>query len=705
MTATAPDIDPITFEVVRNKLQAITEEQAITLKSVSGSPVVTEATDFNNGLYLTDGSIVTMGPQVIFHTGTMSSVIRSIIANFSENPGIREGDMFILNDPYRGAIHQPDVSIVAPVFYGGRHVAWAGSCAHQLDVGGMSFGSWAIGATEIQQEAMLLPGIKLVEGGVLREDLWQMIMGMTRLPQVLGLDLKAMIAANNVATRQLRELMDRYGAEVVEKIMIEEINASERQMRQTLSKLRDGVFRARDYIEHDGHANRLYHVCVTATKKGDSLTLDMTGTSPQAPGFINCTASGMRGAALTGLLPILAPTIRWNEGVMRAVTVVAPEGILCNASWPSPVSSGTISTAWIVQNVVVAALSRMVACSHEYAKEGQAVTKGHMMVMTLAGQDRDGAPFGTFLLDSTAGGGGAFLDHDGLDGSGDYCVPRPAIANVEANEANGPFLYLYRGFVPDTGGPGRTRGGVGASLAITPYETTGLHAMVLGHGVEVPNSIGQFGGLPGACGRNFMRKSAGDAATIAGLASSLDDMLRVGLEELGPKPGRMSLAAGDVLGYAFQGGGGYGDPIKRDPAAVSLDVRNGHVSEAAAAAHYGVVLNGHEVDKVATDRRRREIRVSRLGGDAPTTALAAGDLHITQGRFACSCGCDLGSAAGNWKEKTRTNVVAPGELGRHIRTHAELEVREHVCLDCGSLLETEVARKREASLATISLSV
>ncbi len=407
---------------------------------------------------------------------------------------------------------------------------------------------------------------------------------------MLGLDLKAMIAANNVAARQLCELLDRYGADVVETIMQEEINATERQMRQTLSKLPDGVFRARDYIEHDGHANRLYHVCVTATKSGDSLTLDMTGTSPQAPGFINCTASGMRGAALTGLLPILAPTIRWNEGVLRAVKIVAPEGILCNASWPAPVSSGTISAAWIVQNVVVAALSRLVAFSREFAKEGPAVTKGHMMVMTLAGEDRDGGPFGTFLLDSTAGGGGAYPDHDGLDGSGDFCVPRPAIANVEANEANGPFLYLYRGFVPDTGGPGRMRGGVGTSLALTPYETSGLHAMLLGHGVEVPNSVGLFGGLPGACGRNFIRRDAGGTQTIAGLAANLDDMLAVGVDELGPKPGHLALASGDVLGYAFQGGGGYGDPVKRDPIAVLHDVINGHVTVEAAKLQYGVVL-------------------------------------------------------------------------------------------------------------------
>jgi N-methylhydantoinase B len=703
MAATDGTFDPITFEVVRNKLAAITEEQAITLKSVSGSPVVTEATDFNNGLYLADGSIVTMGPQVLFHTGTMSSVIRSINENFSENPGIREGDMFILNDPYRGAIHQPDVSIVAPVFHNGVHVAWAGSCAHQLDVGGMSFGSWAIGATEIQQEAMLLPGIKLVEGGVLRQDLWQMIMGMTRLPHVLGLDLKAMIAANNVAARRLVELMDRYGGDTVSSIMREEIASSERQVRDVLRSLKDGVYRARDYIEHDGHQNLLYQVCVTATKTGDRLTLDMTGTSPQAPGFINCTASGMRGAALTGLLPILAPRIRWNEGILRAVDFVAPEGILCNASWPAPISSGTISTAWIVQNVVVAALSRMVACSPELRGEGQAVTKGHMTVMTLAGLDRDGGPFGTFLLDSTAGGGGAFPDHDGLDGSGDYCVPRPAIANVEANEANGPFLYLYRSFVRDTGGPGRQRGGAGTSLAIVPYGTPGLQAMMLGHGVEVPNSIGQFGGLPGACGRNFMLRNAGDPDRIAGLAGDLEDMLAAGVDELGPKPGRIALSSRDILGYAFQGGGGYGDPLKRDPDAVRVDVLDGHVSADAARSQYGVVFAGDAVDRAATDAARAEIRARRLGGASPSRAPGKGDMRIAEGRFTCDCGCDLGPTSGNWKDQARNYRIEAAAYGSHIRTHADLELYEHVCVECGSLLEAEVIRKGDVPLVTLVL--
>ncbi len=711
LPTTTGTIDPISFEVIRNKLQAITEEQAITLKAVSGSPVVTEASDFNNGLYLADGAIVTMGPQVIFHTGTMSSVIKSIVADFKPED-IREGDMFILNDPYRGAIHQPDVSIVAPVFHAGRHIAWAGSCSHQLDMGGMNFGSWGIGATEIQQEAMLIPGVRIVEQGVLRDDLWRMIMGMTRLPHLLGLDLKAMIAANNVAARRLVALMDRYGADTVEQVMHAEIDASERQLRARLRSIPDGVYRSRDYLEHDGHTNALYEVVLSITKQGDTLCFDMEGTSAQAPGFINCTMSGLRGAVFTGLLPILAHDIRWNDGVMRPVTIKAPEASLCNARRPAPTSSGTISAAWVVQNVAVAALSRMVACTPHLVREGQAVTKGHMMVMTLAGQGRDGEPFGTFLLDSTAGGGGAYIDHDGLDGSGDYVVPRPTIANVETNEAYGPYLYLYRSFVPDTGGPGQQRGGAGVGLAITPYDTEGLHAMMLGHGVEVPNSIGLFGGLPGACGKNLRRDAGGDAASLVARYGGTADLLADGeTRALGPKPGRMQLAAGDVLAYTFQGGGGYGDPLLRDPAAVAADVRKGLVTRDAAHQHYGVVLEGGTADPQLTAARRDALRRARLGGKTPRRAAPLPDgndvpavaVRAADGHFACRCGCDLGAAQGNWKEHAHTRPLAAADLGEHIALHAELEMREYSCPECATLLGVEVLRRGSEVLHEVAL--
>jgi len=713
---TAVGIDPITFEVVRSKLAAITDEQALTLKAVSGSPVVTEATDFNNGLYLADGSIATMGRQVLFHTGTMSVVIEHLLERFGGRPGgIEDGDMFIVNDPYRGAVHQPDVSIMAPIFHDGQHVAWAGSCAHQLDVGGMSFGSWAVGATEVQQEAMLLPGVKLVRDGELQEDLWQMIMGMSRLPHVLALDLKAMIAANHVAARRLTELIDRYGSAQVQTIMRREIELSERALRERLRTLPDGTFQAADFLEHDGHTNRLYEIALTLTKRGDELTFDFAGSSPQAPGFINCTRSGLVGAVMTAMLPILAPDIRWNQGTLEPVTITAPEGSICNATRPAPVSAGTVSAVWVVTNVAVQAISRLAACGPETATEATAVTKGSMWVLTMAGADRDGGPFGTFLLDSTIGGAGAYLDHDGLDASGEYPVPRPAVANVESNERSGPYLYLYRRLVADTGGPGRTRGGVAAGVAVTPHDADVLHAMLIGHGVEVPNSAGLFGGLEASCNEGTLYRGRDTAADALPFEAAHGDALAQlpGAERVPAKLGHFELGAGDVIAYAFQGGGGYGDPLERSPEAVARDVDDGFVSAPAATALYGVVLDhARAVDRPATGARRAAIRRARLGGDEPSNPAPAGPvggavggiLVRAAGRWSCRCGEDLGPIDGNFKDHAAARVVDPHEHGPRIRLHEELELREHCCPACATLLESEVARRDQPSRATISLS-
>ena len=716
MTAAA-GIDPITFEVVRSKLAAITDEQALTLKAVSGSPVVTEATDFNNGLYLADGSIATMGRQVLFHTGTMSVVIEQLIERFGGRPdGIRDGDMFIVNDPYRGAVHQPDVSIVAPIFHRGEHVAWAGSCAHQLDVGGMSFGSWAVGATEVQQESMLLPGVKLVRDGDLQEDLWQMIMGMSRLPHVLALDLKAMIAANHVASRRLTALIDRYGLEQVQTIMRREIELSEASLRTRLRDLPDGTFEAIDFLEHDGHTNRLYQVALTLTKRGDGLHFDFAGSSPQAPGFINCTRSGLVGAVMTAMLPILAPDIRWNQGALAPVTIDAPAATICNATRPAPVSAGTVSAVWVVTNVATQAVARLAACGGETASEAPGVTKGSMWVLTMAGADRDGGPFGTFLLDSTIGGAGGYLDHDGLDASGEYPVPRPAVANVESNERGGPLLYLYRRLVADTGGPGRTRGGVAAGVAVTPHDTEALHAMLIGHGVEVPNSTGLFGGIEAACNEGVLyRGDRADSGALPFDADSGDKLAELGGSERVPaKLGHFELRAGDVIAYAFQGGGGYGDPLERRASDVVRDVAGGFVSAGAAASVYGVVIDPgtRDADQRLTDERRATIRRARLGGAEPSRPAPTGidedaiggALSRRDGRWHCRCGEDLGPQDESFKERAHTRTLTePHEHGPRIRLHRELELREHCCPSCATLLESEVARIGERSRVTIAL--
>ncbi len=711
LTEATSDVDPITFEVIRNRLSAITEEQAITLKSVSGSPVVTDATDFNVGTYLSDGSIVTMGPQVLFHSGSMASVVRNIITDRMDNPGITEGDMFILNNPYKGALHQQDVSIVAPVFHDGERVAWVGACAHQIDVGGMNFGSWAFGATEIQQEAMLLSGVKIVENDDIRGDLWDMIMGMSRMPMAVGLDLKAMIAANQVASRRLNELFDRYGLDVVLRVMHLEIAHAEEQLRDRLRQLPDGVFRAVDYLEHDGHTNELYEFRLTVTKTGDRLDFDFTGTDPQAPGFVNCTHSGLVAGVFTALLPTLAPRISWNEGLFRPLTITAPEGVICNASWPAPVSSATISAIWVVQNVALAALSRLAALSPLTAGDSAAVTKGSMTALVLNGRDLDGLPYGNFLLDSTAGGGGAYVDHDGLTGSGDFCVPRPAITNVESHEANGPILFLYRSILTDTGGAGRFRGGNTVGLAITPHDTDALSAMIVGHGVEVPNSVGLFGGLEGSCNRNQLLPS--DGASPIGRVTSADDLARRGdaVHGLGAKPGFLSLRSGDTLAYSFQGGGGYGDPLTRDPLSVAADVANGYVSEDAALDLYGVVLRDGEVDASATVDHRASVRAglvdttTPLGSPrpgSPADAIGAILVREDDGTVACTCGARLGPSD-YWLSGTVRRVVAPRSHGDYLRLHEGLELREYACPTCGTLLDAAVARIGAADMLTIEL--
>jgi len=709
---TASDVDPITFEVVRNRLSAITEEQAITLKAVSGSPVVTDATDFNVGTYLADGEIVTMGPQVLFHSGSMASVVRNIVADRSLDPGIREGDMFILNNPYKGALHQQDVSIVAPVFHDGERVAWVGACAHQIDMGGMNFGSWGIGAHTVHQEAVLMSGVRIVEGGEIRTDIWDMVLGMTRMPLAVGLDLKAMIAANNVASRRLTEMFDRYGLDEVQQVMRLEIEHSEQQLRATLERLPDGVYRAVDYLEHDGHSDALYEFRLEVRKTGGRLVFDFTGTSEQAPGFINCTWSGMLAGVFTALLPTLASRLRWNEGLLRAIEIIAPEGIVCNATFPAPVSSATISATWVVTNVALQALSRLAATSAETRAEAAAVTKGSMDAFVLNGLGRDGAPYGNFLLDSTAGGGGAYEDHDGLDGSGDFCVPRPAITNVESHEAAGPILFLYRNLLRDTGGPGRHRGGVTVGLAITPHDTDHLNGMIVGHGVEVPNSAGLFGGLEGSCNRNA--KLHGDGASPVGRISGVDDLEKwTGtIEQFDAKPGFFDIDAGDVIAYSFQGGGGYGDPLERAEAAVLADVGSGYVSAEMAAEAYGVVIDGGVIDAARTSARKDAIRRERSGNEAPDAGVLpvpedvrwlTPDVFIRDGVVYTRDGAELGTPE-NWVSGAVRRIVDPTTHGPYIRLHEELELREYACPRSGRLLWSAVARKGDGDLVPVEFA-
>lgn len=695
-------LDAVTFEILRHKLEAVNEEQAIALKDVSVSPIVTAASDFNNALYTADGRIASMGPQVVFHSGAMPIVLRHVMEAFPPEE-IGEGDMFVVNDPYYGAVHHPDVSLVAPVHHQGRLIAWAGVAAHQVDMGGMSVGSISARAREKQQEGLMMPPIKLIEGGVLRHDVWRLILNMTRQPQMVGLDLRGFIASNSVARERLSELIARYGVETITTAMEELIRYSERRMRERLRSLPDGVFHTRGFLDHDGVRNRVYPVDVRLHKRGDVLTFDMRDSAPQAETYINCTEGALIGAIFGGTAPILGAGIPWNHGILRALEVIAPKGLIVNARRPAATGAATIGQGWTIMSVSSHAVSKLLAFSDELRRHSCAVTHGTFAALFSGDRNQHGEPYGTQLIDAQIGGGGASAVSDGIDQSGALVAPRPHIANVETNELHGPMLFLFRSFFPDTGGDGTFRGGRAAGTAWTPHGVAALRNSLTAHGIEVPVSFGQFGGWPGVCNRQLVIRGTRVHELLARGELPLRDhdvLAPLDLETLGGEVERLEakvpefeLVPGDVVLYTWQGGGGYGDPLDRDERLVQRDVELGIISEQRAREVYGLggdrrALRGARLPEgVAESAARSGEPVGRVGV-ALVLARADGRLQIE-----CACGHALGPADGDWRAGCARRALADSELPRGIVVHSALQLVQYLCPGCGRQHGVEVAER------------
>ena len=719
MNTDAVKVDPVTFEVIRHKLMSITEEQRIAFQSISGSPVVTEASDYFTGLFLADGTIATMGYKVATQGGPMTLAIKMLMELFPP-ASLREGDVFLANDPYRGAVHQNDIQVLQPLFHEGLLVAWAGFGAHEVDVGGMDFASWCPKAKDVYQEGFRMAGVKLLDAGTAREDVWQFVLSLSRLPHLLDLDLRGMVAAGNVSQRRIVALLERYGAPVVHAAMANMIAFSEKKLRERLAAMPDGVFRAVDFLEHDGHADRLYRVSVTLTKKGDSMVLDFSESSDQAPGFVNATRAGLRGAVVGALFPSLAYDIPWNEGLLGPVTIVSREGSLCDARFPAPVGAATVEAVWVAKNALCAALAKLKACSPGLGEEVQAVSAGTMATVNLGGTDQYGQRYGIHLMDPMMSGFGAYAGSDGYDLGGSYSTTIPNVANVESNELLSPMLYLHRRIEPDTAGSGTLRGGLAASIAFTAHGVPKTEALIMTHGLEVPNSMGLFGGYPGSCVRQrLLRDSDLAAHHRAGRSPADIGELRGELEEMGPKPGLIELKPGDVFQTFWQGGGGLGDPLDRDPQLVVADCRAGHCTAAFAERYFGVVLSGGAFDEEATAALREKLRRARLAGakvpPAPVVGKVerigetiGGRLHFASWRgdtwFACVCGTPLARREGNWRDGAASRRIEAQDAGANVRLHPQLELRQFFCPGCGGSLSLEAAEQGAPDIQDIELN-
>ncbi|MGH2638099.1 MAG: hydantoinase B/oxoprolinase family protein, partial [Rhabdochlamydiaceae bacterium] len=450
-------IDPVTFEVLTHKLWQITDEMGATLKLVSASPIVSEFGDFCTAICTSNGDLVAMGTYITANAWAIRTAIKNIARTKSDE--IYDGDMFIVNDPWLGSLHQSDVIIVAPIFYRGELFGWSGSMAHQVDIGATRPGGF-VAATEVYQEGLRLPPMKIVEKGKLKNELFDMILNMVRVPSV-GLDLKGQIATSYVCKERITKLCDHYGADVVERVARKGIRQSEAKLKQKLGELPDGVFRAVEFVEHDGVERKLCKVILAMHKKNDSLFFDFSGTSDQCPGFMNCALSGTWGGVICAVYPWLCYDIQWNEGVFRPLEVYAPEGSMINARVPAAVSFTTTGPLESVRNVSIICLSKMMACSEKYSEYPTAVWAGAQPKVLFGGLNQFGQRYVCNVMDNSAGGGGARATSDGIDSGGTASGSDPSIANIETYELDYPMFFIFRRQSIDSGGCGKYRGGVG----------------------------------------------------------------------------------------------------------------------------------------------------------------------------------------------------------------------------------------------------
>ncbi|GAA3941077.1 hydantoinase B/oxoprolinase family protein [Microbacterium soli] len=613
-------VDPVTFEVVWHRLLDTTEEMGIKYMRTSGSPVLVGAYDASTGICLPDGQLVAMGPYITTQAHVLALIVQATLQKRSHRRGIRKGDMFICNDPYLGATHQPDVATVAPFHHGDRLHAWVGSSGHWLDIGGSEPGGFNMNATSVFDEGLRLPPTLLVEDGVLRDDIADLIMSQVREPLV-ELDLRGQVTSNQAGLLRLAELYDAYGADTVDAVMREGLDHVERRFRQRLRTLPDGVWREVQYLDHDGHQRNLRRIVCTVTKSGEQLTIDFDGSDPQVAGFANSAYGGLRASTLSAVCIMLGYDLTWNDGMARCVTINAPRRTIVTAEYPMPVSMATISAIVVNLNLVFSALSKMLLSSPAHHEEAMATWCGTSLGVSILGQNADGqmtvAPEGSHF----AAGGGARTYADGVDTGGIIINTTANIPSIEQTEADYPLMYMFREQLTDSGGPGKFRGGMSGGVALVPYDHSGpVQTTFAGVGADTPNGFGLGGGLPGAAVRFVRYRNAGLPAALEaaqGLPGTEAEIL--GDREMTMINRSLAPFEDDTVEYHnWQGGGGFGDPIERATSAVEDDVRRRAVSRAVAHDVYGVVVDesGH-VDEDATARRRDDIRRRRLADGVP----------------------------------------------------------------------------------------
>lgn len=620
-----PVSDLVTEEVVRMAIRQIAVEVSSVLARISGSPVITEADDYTVIIFGRRGELLDSDRSPAY-TGSAVTAVRAVIAEFGDG-GLAEGDVFLGNDPHStGAMHANDFQAVTPVFLEGECVGFCYIHAHMLDVAGIVPGGWGVGATDCFGEAFRMPFVKYLDGGTLNVAVQRILSKNSRLPETLLNDVQGMVAASQAGARQLSALVARYGRERYEAIVEAFLDRTEAAARKRLAALPDGRWDVTDWMEHNGHANDLFEVRATLVVANGHLNFAFTGV-PQTNGLINATAAGMLGFATSAIAMMLFWDLPVNEGLRRVFSIRAARGTVICSVEPAPVSASHMDGSEKVLTCTSRLLAQAMRASSdaELRKRACAPYGASVSVSVFAGLDQLGEYKVFADMTSIACGAGASPIADGLDAGGPQSGSKMCIPDVESYEQAYPVLFLFRRLARDSGGAGQYRGGVGLEAAWTPWGADRLVGITNAASWQIPVP-GLAGGYPG--GGTEQRLVPG--IVVDPMPGDFEPSSGRSIEA---KANGIVLDRGDVWYMRYPGGGGWGDPLERDPARVVHDVRLGAVSEMAARGIYGVVLSeaAPGYDEMETDRLRQSVRSTRIAAGDNARATGSHRTELARG--------------------------------------------------------------------------
>lgn len=539
-------LGPIEIEVIRNALTAAAAEMDVTVWRTSRSTIVRELLDYSTAIFDAEGNNLAQSARIPGHLNSMSHLLRELLETWVDPAAWGPDDVVITNDPYCGGQHLPDIVAFKPVVHEGRRIAFVGTLCHHIDVGGLAAGSYAAKAIEIFQEGLRIPPVKLIERGVRNEGVWAMIRQNVRKPELLLGDLSSQIASLEVGAAALRRLASRYGAAAMIEAGARILDMSEAAIRAAIRRMPDGVYEFTDFLDDDGIAlDRPIRLHVRLEVHGDAITVDLSGCSEQSIGPVNATLASSVSAVMFAIMTACDEPFAANAGCYRPVTTIAPEGLVVNARFPAPVVHRVAVTHRL--------LNAMYGALHQVVPDRiPAAYYGNSYVCTFQTIPEEG-PRGV-LVEIEIGGAGA---HPAKDGANAFASGMHNNSNIpiEMIESQLPLTITQYRLRDGSGGHGMRRGGLGLVREWRIDSPRALFTANMDRFVHAP--FGLAGGGPAAVGRLVLTRGDGESS-------------------LPPKSDNVPLVRGDRIRLETSGGGGFGDPARRDPAAVERDRRLGY---------------------------------------------------------------------------------------------------------------------------------